>query len=97
MRRWIAGLFLWEEPGLLGGDKLRMPQGMVPASFISTSHAIELNGKAYTLIGKLVYDRMESLGYFDEVYDELGIRETTLQILKEDPNYFDGIIRNALQ
>ena len=78
-------------------DKLRMPQGMVPASFISTSHAIELNGKAYTLIGKLVYDRMESLGYFDEVYDELGIRETTLQILKEDPNYFDGIIRNALQ
>ena len=78
-------------------DELRMPQGMVPNSFLSTSHGIELNGKAYTLIGKLVYDRMESLGYFDEVYDELGIRETTLQILKEDPKYFEGIIGNALQ
>ena len=80
-----------------GADKLRIPQGMVPDSFLSTSHGIELNGKAYTLIGKLVYDRMESLGYFDEVFSELGIRETTLQILKEDPKYFEGIIGNALQ
>ena len=70
---------------------------MVPDSFLSTSHGIELNGKAYTLIGKLVYNRMESLGYFDEVFDELGIRETTLEILKDNPKYFDGILANALQ
>ena len=57
----------------------------------------ELNGKAYALIGRLVYNRMESLGYFDEVYGELGIKDTTMQILKEDPTYFDRIIKNAFK
>ena len=58
---------------------------------------MELNGKAFTLIGKLVYDRMENLGYFNEIYEELAIRETMKQILKEDPGYFDRIISNSLK
>ena len=40
---------------------------------------------------------MESLGYFNEVFEELGITETTKQILKEDPSYFDRIIKNSLK
>ena len=82
---------------LTSKDKLYISQGMVPESFISSADGVELNGKAYALIGKLVYSRMESLGYFDEVYDELGIRETTKRILKEDPGYFERIIQNSLK
>ena len=69
----------------------------VPDSFTTASSQVELNGKAFTLIGKLVYDRMESLGYFDEVFDELSIRETMKEILKKDPGYFDRIITNSLK
>ena len=77
-------------------DKQYISAGRVPLSFLSTSSSVELNGKAYTLLGKLVYSRMESLGYFDEVYDELSIKETTKRILKDDPGYFDRIIKNTL-
>ena len=78
-------------------DKQYISAGRVPLSFLSTSSSVELNGKAYTLLGKLVYSRMESLGYFDEVYDELSIKETTKRILKDDPGYFDRIIQNTLK
>ena len=78
-------------------DRSRLASGLVPASFIATSGSQELNGKAYMLIGKLVYSRMESLGYFSEVFDELGITETTKQILKEDPTYFERILKNSLK
>ena len=78
-------------------DKSRVASGLVPASFLATSGSLELNGKAYALVGKLVYSRMESLGYFNEVFEELGINETVKQILKEDPSYFDRIIKNSLK
>lgn len=78
-------------------DLARIKEGGVPKSFVSSADASELNGRAYTLIGKLVYNRMETLGYFDEVYDELGIRETTKQILKDNPKYFETIIANTLK
>ena len=77
-------------------DTLRISKGMVPDSFLSTSNSVELNGKAYALIGKLVFNRMQSLGYFDEVFDELKIKETTMRIIKEDPKYFENIIANKL-
>ena len=77
-------------------DKKNIKNGMVPASFTASSDGLALNGKAYTLIGKLVYERMESLGYFDEVFDELAIRETTKQILRDDPTYFERILKNRL-
>ncbi len=69
----------------------------IPDSFKISSDGVELTGKAYTLIGKLIYDRMESLGYFDEVFDELSIRETMKQILKDDPGYFDRILASRLK
>ena len=40
---------------------------------------------------------MESLGYFDEVYEELAIRDTMKQILKDDPGYFDRILTSRLK
>lgn len=78
-------------------DTNRLNSGLVPSSFLATNGSLELNGKAYALIGKLVYSRMESLGYFSEVFEELGINETTKQILKEDPSYFDRIIKNSMK
>lgn len=71
--------------------------GIVPTSFRSASGNAELNGKAYQLIGKLVYDRMDSLGYFNEVVSELYIKETTRLLLKDDPDYLNRVIANSLK
>ena len=54
-------------------DKADAAKGSVPTSFRSAAGIVELNGKAYNLIGRLVFDRMDKLGYFDEVRQELGI------------------------
>ena len=54
-------------------DQEYIKDGKVPPSLRSSEHSIELSGKAYELVGKVIYDRMEDLGYFDEVKDELGI------------------------
>ena len=71
-------------------------QEHVPISFRSNSvTGADLNGSAYRLIGKLVYDRMSSLGYFDEVRQELGLDKTTQDILKNNPQYFENIL-NAM-
>ncbi len=78
-------------------DKTRIASNKVPMSFMTANGSVELNGVAYSLIGKLVYDRMVSLGYFQEVFDELNITETTKQILKEDPTYFERILKNSLK
>ncbi len=72
-------------------------QGIVPECFRSASGTAELNGKAYRLIGRLVYERMESLGYFDEVTQELYIDETIKQLLRDDPNYLNRVIENSLR
>jgi len=77
-------------------DESNISYGIVPESFRSSAGSAELNGKAYTLIGELVYERMESLGYFDEVISELYINETIKQLLKEDPNYLNNVIKNSL-
>ena len=77
-------------------DSAAIKAGKVPVSFLVTEKGLELNGRAYTLIGRLVYERMESLGYFDEVFDELAIGDTTLRILKDDPTYFERILKNRL-
>ena len=78
-------------------DKAAALTGQMPSSFLAGGSGAELNGTAYKLIGRLVYNRMENLGYFDEVFDELGIKETTKQILKEDPTYFERIMENSLK
>ena len=69
-------------------DVSNMQRGIVPESLRSPRGDAELSGKAYMLIGKLVYDRMEKLGYFDEIKKELCIEETKKQLLKDDPDYF---------
>ncbi len=79
-----------------GEDKYYIAQNIVPPSFKVSSHSEELNSRAHKLIGKLIYNRMQSLGYFDEINDELNINETTKAILKDDPSYFDRIIGNIL-
>lgn len=50
-----------------------MYSGVVPNVFKSKSGNSELTATAYELIGNLVYDRMDKLGYFDEVKEELYI------------------------
>ena len=73
-------------------EQLVIQQGRVPTSFRSNASGADLNGTAYKLIGKLVYERMESLGYFDEIRQELGLDKTTQEILKTDPKYFETIL-----
>ncbi len=78
-------------------DKYYIAQEIVPPSFKVASHSEELNSLAHKLIGKLVYTRMDSLGYFDEIKQELNLTETTKQIIKEKPDYFDAIIKTVLK
>ena len=40
---------------------------------------------------------MDSLGYFEEINNELKLADTTKQILKDDPDYFSRIITNTLR
>ena len=62
-------------------DTSEITSGRVPPSLKSTAKGAELNASGYRLLGQLVYDRMDKLGYFDEVKDELGI--TALEKLEK--------------
>ena len=66
--------------------------GTVPESFRSNAGGADMNGVAYELIGKLVFDRMDRLGYFDEVRAELNLDKITQEILKSDPEYFNRLL-----
>lgn len=74
-------------------DTASISQGKVPDSFRSNAGGADLNGVAYDLLGKLVYDRMELLGYFDEVREELNLDKITQEILKSDPTYFETVLK----
>ena len=80
-----------------GEDQYYISQEIVPPSFKAASHSEELNSLAHKLVGKLLYTRMDSLGYFDEIKQALNLTETTKQIIKDNPGYFDAIINNALK
>lgn len=54
-------------------DTSDISHGLVPSSLRSSAEPSELNATGYNLLGRLVYNRMDKLGYFDEVKDELGI------------------------
>ena len=84
------------EAGLTPTDdeKMEAAAGIVPARLRSSSGDAGLSARAYKLIGELVYDRMEKLGYFDEVVNELYIEEVRKELLKENPNYFVNIIKS---
>ena len=78
-------------------DQYYVYQEMVPPSFRVASQSEELNSLAHKLIGKLIYTRMDNLGYFNEIKEALNLTETTKEILKEDPKYFESIIQNILK
>lgn len=73
-------------------DSRLVQSGIVPTGFHSNASGADLNAAAYKLIGKLVYERMESMGYFDEIREELGLNKTTQEILKTNPKYFENIL-----
>lgn len=55
-------------------DKIDIKINAVPESFRSTNGSVDFSARTYNLLGKLVYERMDKLGYFDEITAELGIR-----------------------
>lgn len=73
-------------------DSASISLGKVPECFRSNDSGADLNGTAYKLIAKLVYGRLDALGYFDEVRQELGLDKSTQEILKKDPNYFENLL-----
>ncbi len=76
-------------------DSTDMLRGLVPHSFRSNARSADLNGQAYTLIGKLIYERMNRLGYFEEIRSELGIDKATEEILKSNPGYFESMLQTG--
>ncbi len=53
-------------------DEEMISAGMTP-SCVLNGDGIHFNRYGYELLGRLVYDRMDALGYFDELKDALGI------------------------
>lgn len=74
-------------------DTESISRGMVPESFRSNAGGADLNGVAYNLLGQLVYERMELLGYFDEIRQELHLDKIAQDLVKEDPAYFDKALK----
>ena len=74
-------------------DTININQGSVPDSFRSNAGGADLNAVAYGLIGKLVYGRMEKLGFFDEVVQQLNLEKSTQELLKSDANYFERLLK----
>ena len=71
-------------------DKLSIGNSCVPNSFRSNASGADLNGVAYELVGKLVFDRMDRLGYLDEVREELNLEKTIQNLLQTEPKYFEN-------
>lgn len=71
-------------------DNKSIEKGNVPDSFRSNASGADLNGVAYELLGKLVYERMDRLGYLDEVREELNLDRIIQDILKSEPKYFEN-------
>jgi hypothetical protein len=74
-------------------DKQSINNGCVPNSFRSNASGADLNGVAYDLLGKLVFERMDRLGYLDEVRQQLNLEKSIQEILKEDPAYFENRLK----
>lgn len=73
-------------------DLNNIQYGVVPESLRSVTGDAQLNGTAYELVGKLIYERMSKLGFFDEVEKELYIDEATKLLIAEDPEYFKKLL-----
>lgn len=64
-------------------DTKDIKAGHIPRSLMVTGSSTELNATGYKLVGNVVYDKMQELGYFDEIEQELGIKETRLSLYNE--------------
>ena len=64
-------------------DKQYIQAGVVPESLRASSSSTELKSGCYEKLGKMVYDRMDSLGYFYEINKELGIDKIKDQLLTQ--------------
>ncbi|TCL59386.1 glycosyltransferase involved in cell wall biosynthesis [Kineothrix alysoides] len=53
-------------------DNELMAVGVCPASLRVTAEDVHFNSAGYELIGKLIYKRMDELGYFNEVKDAIN-------------------------
>ena len=53
-------------------DKSRMALGQTPRSLLADH--VHFNSTGYTLLGNLVYERMEELGYFNEIKSVMGLK-----------------------
>ena len=71
-------------------DTKSIAAGYIPDSFRSNASKTDLNGVAYELLGKLVFDRMDRLGYLDEVREELNLETIIQDILNTEPKYFEN-------
>lgn len=58
-------------------DLVMLEQGSTPQSLLSDK--IHLSGPAYELTGKLIYERMDELGYFDEIKIAMGLMTGNLE------------------
>lgn len=56
-------------------ESRNMTSGIVPASLLNQENRYELTPAAQKLLGKVIYDKMDQLGYFDEIKAELEIQE----------------------
>lgn len=65
-----ANVLLGAEIEPTAEDTEMMAQGMAPSSLLSDE--THLNDYGYELLGRLVYSRMEELGYFDEIKDAIA-------------------------
>lgn len=71
-------------------DNKSIAEGYIPDSFRSNASGADLNGVAYELVGKLVFERMDRLGYLDEIREELNLDRIIQDILKTEPKYFEN-------
>lgn len=65
----------------------------IPNAFRSNAGSADMNAVAYQLIGKLVFERMDMLGYFDEIRQELKLDVITQALLEKDPNFFENQLK----
>jgi lysophospholipase L1-like esterase len=58
-------------------DLALMEQGSTPQTLLSDK--VHLTGAAYNLVGELIYERMDELGYFDEMKIAMGLMSGTIE------------------
>lgn len=71
-------------------DQEMIAEGMTPASLMIDDKC-HFNSDGYRLIGNLIYNRMDELGYFDEVKEAINSKPERRQ------NYEDGRTEQKIQ